>query len=206
MIHFERFRSLMLFVVLSMVFIGLSAQQEKEAKEILDKVSTTYNQVKGMKISFKGTQTGTLWIKSNCFVLDCGGIKSWFDGTTQWSYIADSEEVNISSPTPEEIQAVNPYTLVNMYKKGFNYSYLGYKTRNGKKGQEVVLFPLHNQDIRKIILDIDSNNLPFYIGIDMQNGHYEEFIVTSNEKMALDISFFQFNQKLYPNAEIIDLR
>lgn len=198
---------IILFALATMVFpLSVLGQQDKSAREILDKMAATYNQGDGMKISFKGTQIGTLWVRENCFVLDCNGVKSWFDGTTQWSYVQENEEVNISSPTPEEIQAVNPYVLVNMYKKGFNYRYVGKKERNGKTGIEVVLLPLHNQDIREIRLNIDANNLPFYIGIDMQNGHFEEFIVTSYEKLDLTASFFQFNARLYPNAEIIDLR
>lgn len=182
------------------------AQQDEKAKSILDKVADTYQQSIGMRIDFKGTQQGTLWIKGEKFVLACGGIKSWFDGETQWSYVVDNEEVNISSPTPQEIQSVNPYALATMYRKGFNYRYQGLKTRNGKSGSEIALIPTNKQDIRMFLLLIGHENIPVYIGIDMTNGHYEEFIVTKHQTETLPDDFFRFDEKLYPDAEIIDLR
>lgn len=186
--------------------LTVNAQLDGKAKEILDKVANTYSQTKGMRVDFKGTQIGTLWVKGDKFVLECGGVKSWFDGKTQWSYVADNEEVNITSPTPEEIQAVNPYALVTMYRTGFDYRFQGVKKRNGKQGTEIALIPEHKQDIRMFILSIGDNNIPYYIGVDMTNGHYEEFIVTQFEEQVLSDEFFRYNERLYPNAEIIDLR
>ena len=60
-------------------------------------------------------------LKGNRFYLNSGGIQSWFDGTTQWSYLESSEEVNVSNPTPEELQTINPYALLSIYKSGYNY-------------------------------------------------------------------------------------
>lgn len=186
--------------------LSVAAQHDNRAREILDKVASTYGESQGMKLEFKGTQIGTLWIKGEQFVLDCGGVKSWFDGQTQWSYVTENEEVNVSTPTQEEIQVINPYVLVSMYRHGFKYRYEGLKMRNGKRGTEIALIPEKQQDIRKILLAIGENNIPFYIGIDMQNGHYEEFILTNQENLTLDDEFFRFNEREYPDAEVIDLR
>ena len=196
-------------LVLLIAWLGVmtaSAQRDQKAKEVLDAVAENYEQGNGMKISFKGSQIGTLWLKGECFVLDCGGVKSWFDGKTQWSYVEANGEVNVSSPTPEELQAVNPYALITMYRKGFNYRYDGYKNRKGNKGQEITLLPLVKGDIRKFILNIDNHLVPTYIGIDMENGHYEEFVCTSFEKLSLSDDFFRFDEKQYPDVEVIDLR
>ena len=62
-------------------------------------------------------------LKGNRFYLNSGGIQSWFDGTTQWSYLESSEEVNVSNPTPDELQTINPYALLSIYKSGYNYKY-----------------------------------------------------------------------------------
>ena len=189
-----------------MCVLNLFAQHDNKAKEILDQVATTYKMSTGMRIDFKGTQIGTLWVKGEKFVLECGGIKSWFDGETQWSYVAENEEVNVSSPTPEEIQAINPYALVTMHRKGFDYRYKGSKLRNGKLGNEIVLIPENKQDISMFILSVSEENLPFYIGVDMTNGHYEEFVVTQFVEKSFSDDFFRFDPKQYPNAELIDLR
>lgn len=195
-----------IFLLALMGVLPISAQQDAKAKVILDKVAATYSQTNGMRIDFKGTQLGTLWIKGEKFVLECSGVKSWFDGETQWSYVAENEEVNVSTPTPEEIQTVNPYALVTMYRNGFNYRFDGSKTRDGKKVNEVILVPHNKQDIRMFILSISEQNIPLHIGIDMRNGHYEEFNVIKFEEQELNDEFFRFDEKQYPNAEVIDLR
>lgn len=200
-----KYKIFLIIIALSYSISGMG-QHDPKAKEILDKVASTYTSSKGMLIQFKGTQVGTLWIKDERFVLDCGGVKSWFDGQTQWSYVKDNEEVTITTPTPEEIQVVNPYVLITMYQKGFNYRFGGKKTIRGIQGDEISLIPDNQQDIRKIILLIGKNFVPTYIGVDMQNGHYEEFIISNVENTELQDTFFQFEEKKYPEAEIIDLR
>lgn len=197
---------LYIFLLALMGVLTVAAQHDGEAKKILDQVACTYDNSDGMRIDFKGTQKGTLWIKGEKFVLECGGVKSWFDGQTQWSYVSENEEVSISSPTPEEIQTINPYALVTMYRKGFDYRYQGLKVSNGKRITEIALIPHNKQDIRMFLLKINESYIPCYIGIDMTNGHYEEFIVTKFQESALSDDFFSFDEKAYPNAEVIDLR
>lgn len=189
-----------------MVALTVAAQHDGKAKQILDQVANTYDQSNGMKIEFKGTQRGTIWMKGQKFVLECSGVKSWFNGETQWSYVEENQEVNVSTPTPEEIQSINPYTLVTMYRQGFDYRYQGLQIRNGKRGNEITLIPNNTQDIRMFLLSIGEDSVPFYVGVDMTNGHYEEFIVTKYEKMTLNDDFFNFDEKAYPNVEVIDLR
>ena len=188
------------------IVLTVEAQHDGKAKQVLDNVASTYAQCNGMKIEFKGTQKGTLWLNGDRFVLDCGGVKSWFDGETQWSYVAGNEEVSVSSPTPEEIQVVNPYSLITMYQNGFNYRYEGLKLRDNKRGEEITLIPQKRKDIRMISVCVDEKNIPFYIGVDMNNGHYEEFILSRFDKTPLPDDFFRFNIKEYPNVEVIDLR
>ena len=71
-------------------------------------------QAGGIRATFGGTGNGTLLLKGNQFYLNSGGIQSWFDGKTQWSYLESSEEVNVSNPTPEELQTINPYALLSI--------------------------------------------------------------------------------------------
>ena len=195
-----------IFFAAVMMVLTVSGQQDSKAREILDNVSQNYSQSDGLQISFKGTQQGTLWVKGEKFVLECGGVKSWFDGKTQWSYVPENKEVNISSPTPEEIQSVNPYILVTMYRNGFNYQFKGQSSRGGKTGNEIILKPTSRLDIHNFILLVSDDNIPLYIGVDMVNGHYEEFVVKSFKEKSLSDDFFQFDMDSYPDAEVIDLR
>lgn len=125
------------------------AQKDARAREVLEGMTAAYTKAEGAEIRFGGTMEGTLALKGEMFVLDCAGIKSWFDGKTLWSYVEDSGEVNVSTPTPEEVQVINPYTMLGMYRNGFDYRYAGTKNRNGRSCKEVVLTPETEQDIKK---------------------------------------------------------
>ncbi len=135
-------------------------------------------------------------------------MKSWFDGTTQWSMIEGSNEVNISNPTEEELQSINPYTFVNLYKEGYQYAMTN-ATLRGQDCYEVTLTAENaNNGIRKLILDIDKGSLwPLCIRLNTAPGKWTRIsIYDVSAGHGWDDDFFRFNNKDYPQAEIIDLR
>ena len=204
MIKMKRTYLLVLILFLS---VSLSAQKDKQAREILDKTDNALQQAGGIRATFGGTGNGTLLLKGNQFYLNSGGIQSWFDGKTQWSYLESSEEVNVSNPTPEELQTINPYALLSIYKNGYNYKYAGTKSRNGKQGFEVILTPENKQDITSITLFVSQTYQPLYIKVEQNNKSANEIIVTSYQtNQPLDNATFKFDKKKFPNAEVIDLR
>ena len=204
MIKMKRTYLLVLILFLS---VSLSSQKDKQAREILDKTTNALQQAGGIRATFGGTGNGTLLLKGNQFYLNSGGIQSWFDGKTQWSYLESSEEVNVSNPTPEELQTINPYALLSIYKNGYNYKYAGTKSRNGKQGFEVILTPENKQDITSITLFVSQTYQPLYIKVEQNNKSANEIIVTSYQtNQPLDNATFKFDKKKFPNAEVIDLR
>ena len=204
MIKMKRTYLLVLILFLS---VSLSAQKDKQAREILDKTTNALQQAGGIRATFGGTGNGTLLLKGNQFYLNSGGIQSWFDGKTQWSYLESSEEVNVSNPTPEELQTINPSALLSIYKNGYNYKYAGTKSRNGKQGFEVILTPENKQDITSITLFVSQTYQPLYIKVEQSNKSANEIIVTSYQtNQPLDNATFKFDKKKFPNAEVIDLR
>lgn len=199
-------------IFLAVLLMGIAwlqavAQQDAKAESILNKMAATYRQAGGISLTFGGTQRGKLLLKGDKFYLESGGIQTWFDGKTQWSYVSQNEEVNVSTPTPEELQSINPYALLTSYKKSFNYRYVGEKTRQGKRGQEILLTPKASQDVKSITLNVKENGSPVYIAIQLPNGDKQEFQVSSYQTgVNLPDATFRFNKQKYPKAEIIDLR
>ena len=192
--------------ILLLVTLQCFAQKDVKAKEVLDAVAGNYSKAKGTEIVFGGTVEGVITLKGEKFVLDCGGIKSWFDGKTLWSYVKDNAEVNVSTPTQEELQAINPYAMMGMYKNGFDYAYAGKKSRNGVSCQEVVMTPETEQDLRKIVIDVNVRMEPVYIAIETGNNGTQEIVIKKITSKQTDDSMFRFDDKKYPDVEIIDLR
>ena len=184
----------------------LHAQTDAKAEEVLDKAFSIWKADSGIRAEFEGTENGVLLLKGDKFHLSNGNIESWYDGEAQWSYVADTEEVNISHPTPEELQSINPYHILMRYKTDFHYIYKGSQTRNGVKGHEIILTPKGStQDV--IRLFISNTFQPLGIKMEHNGQTVSEINVTryqTNQKFGEQT--FRFNKLLYPNAEIIDLR
>ncbi len=196
-------------LLISLLILPCFAQKDVQAKKILDQTSAAFAKAGGIKATFsikagKGQSKGTLQLKENKFVLATNDAITWFDGKTQWSYLKHSEEVNISSPTADELQSMNPYILLNIYKKGFNYKYDGNVGNNYK----ITLTPENKkQSFSKIVILISrSNYQPQHIILEQQNNKSEITLTSYQTKQSYPNSLFQFNKKNYPNAEVIDLR
>lgn len=192
----------------------------QNAASILDKAASAYENSNGLTAHFtmqarsdvqhvSESFDGTLDIKNDKFVLKTPDMITWFDGTTQWSYIEQSEEVNVSTPTGEELQAINPALLIRSYKKGFNANYKGESTApNGKAAYDIELLPKKKSDIVRVELQIEKfSGLPVSIAVFSKNGVSSTIRIN---KISTGINqpdrFFVFNEKDYPDAEIIDLR
>lgn len=208
--------SLIAFLMLSAISFSLQAQ---DAKQILDRTSDTFRKAGGVEAEFtlrmeqvgqpSGLLTGTIRLKGEKFVLQATDAITWFDGTTQWSYLVDSDEVNVSNPTEEELQGINPYSLLTLYEKGYSYE-LGKKTSyQGKAVYEVILTSkVKGSDISTLKLYIAKQAYyPIAIIAELNNNSINEIsIVKYKQGVNFADDLFVFNRKDYPQAEIIDLR
>ena len=101
----------------------------QSARSILDKAAATVSNASGVEASFQmitkqGTTSGQIAVKGSKFHATTPDASVWFDGKTQWTYMKGNEEVNVSNPTEAELQAINPYNFINIYKKGFKRCHL----------------------------------------------------------------------------------
>ena len=206
-----------LFISLFCLFSEAGAQS---VASILDKAASMYEKSNGLSAGFtmqansdmdnvSESFDGTIDIKGDKFVLKTPDMVTWFDGTTQWTYLEQTEEVNVSTPTGEELQITNPTLLLRSYKEGFNAKYMGSSTAfNGKTAHDIELTPKQKGTIVKIDLQVDKfSNLPVSISITAKNG-ISNTIRIGKMKTGVNQpdSFFVFNEKEYPHAEVIDLR
>ena len=198
----------------------IAQQQQSQAKAALDRTADAFRKAGGVKADFvvkavtnglaEGAENGTIQLKGGKFVLKTSDVVTWFDGKTQWSYVAKNDEVNVSSPTQEELQQINPYTFLYMYQKGFSYKLGTTKTFRGKAVWEVILTAKDKkQELERVTLFVTKDTYePLYILL-QQRGQQtrNEITVTSYQtRQNYADSVFAFDRKQYPGAEIIDLR
>ena len=200
-------KKLLTLWMLALLPLCISAQTDAKAAEVLDKALAELSDENGIRANFEGTENGFLLLKGEKFYLNNGNIQSWYDGKTQWSYVADMEEVNVSHPTQEELQNINPYLILMRYKTDYNYAYKGQRTRNGVNGHEIVLTPKHAGNRELIRVFISKAHQPLAMKIEQNGRVISEINVTSYQtNQSLEESMFRFNKSLFPNAEVIDLR
>jgi outer membrane lipoprotein-sorting protein len=136
-------------------------------------------------------------------------VKTWFDGRTQWSYVASNDEVNITEPTAEELQSLNPYAWLYMYKQGYKLK-MGKNNAAGKSAYEVVMNAADpHQDLQCIILYVAKDTYrPLKISMAQRGGKNATLIVVNDFQTGQSYPdrFFTFDKKAYPSAEEIDLR
>jgi outer membrane lipoprotein-sorting protein len=199
-------KKLLLLFTCFFALLTSNAQDNRIAEKILDKVSVFLSNPEGVRIDFTGSENGYLIMKGEKFYLNTQSIQSWYDGKTQWSYLTDNEEVNISSPTKEEIQAISPYHLLKRYKSDYTYIYIGQSKRKGKLVHEINLTS-KSDIINDIKLIISDDNKPVAILFYRNNKLMSEVNITSLETDSkIDDKQFRFDKTKYPQVEIIDLR
>ena len=198
----------------------IAQQQQSQAKSILDKTAEAFRKAGGVKADFtvkvitdgliEGVEHGTIQLKGEKFVLKTTDIVTWFDGKTQWSYVAKNDEVNVSNPTQEELQQINPYTFLYMYQKGFSYKLGTVKTYQGKAVWEVILTANDKkQELESITLYVTKSTYePVYIQLQQRGQKTRNEITVTAYQTGLDYAdhVFTFDRKAYPTAEVIDLR
>lgn len=205
-----------------LLFAGLlsfpaMAQKDAKAKKVLDATASKLSAMKGIKANFEitsfngtaqqGSSTGTMYLDGKRYRMESPELITWFDGKTQWAYIPENDEVNVSTPTKEEQQAANPYAFVALYKKGYNYT-MTPTTYNGKTVNEVRLTAESSSaDIQEARVVISTDNVPYSIRIRQGKANWTRIRISSLAgKQKFNKDTFTFPKDQYPSAEIIDLR
>lgn len=194
--------------------------QAQEAQAILDQAAQAYEQSNGIKANFaihsvvpqqniSESFEGVINMKGDKFKLETPDMITWYNGETQWVYLMRNEEVNVSTPSGDELQLTNPAVLLRLYKKGFAVQYKGTSTtRQAKSAYDITLTPKKKSDIQQVDLQIEKvSHIPAAITITDKNGatvsiHISKWVTGKNQAD----SFFSFNESDYPDAEVIDLR
>ena len=186
--------------------------QQEGARDILHRAADTFLREGGVYVSFslrssEGLSSGTLRLKGEKFVLEAGGMTTWFDGHTQWTYLPESDEVNISEPTPEELQTINPYAWLSLYDRGYDLNLLPAETSGQYKVE--MLARSSEAQVSRLVLWLDKSSLqPVKFSLTL-SGNVEptEIIVRAYRTgQTYADRQFVFNPSEYPTAEVIDLR
>lgn len=210
-------RPLTLLLAAALLLLAAPAAAQT-AKDILDKTAAKLRGSGGMQASFEattfkgttqtGTTTGSIFLQGQKFQIATPETAIWFDGKTQWTLLKGSNEVNVSNPTPEELQQMNPYVFVELYKKGYNLT-LTEATYKGTACYEARLLAQNsNAAIQEMRVTISKTNyMPQSVRIRQGTNDWTRIRISALKTgRKWNEGFFRFNPQDHPGTEVIDLR
>ena len=177
------------------------------AKSVLDKAAANISVKSGVQASFKmsgsmGTTSGTIAVKGKKFHATTPQAIVWFDGKTQWTYMKNNDEVNVTTPTEAQLQAINPYNFINLYKNG----YMATLNKSGKDYVVHLTASSKDKKIREMFISVNKSSYhPTQVKL-LQGTKWTIFDITDLKKQNIPDTQFRFNAKDFPQSEVIDLR
>lgn len=177
---------------------------------MLDKCVAATNTAGGITANYSittpdGTSNGVLAMQGNKFRIISPEAKSWYDGTTQWSWSPLTSEVNITSPTASELQLTNPLAAAQHFKTAFNMKRAKAKTANT---YVIKLTPKKKDSIKTLWLYFDEKtSLLRTARFEMQDKSLYIIKITGYKHKPLPASTFTFDKTMVPaGTQVVDLR
>ena len=195
-----------------------AAGKDKETRRVLDATASHIQKAGGLSIRFtattlagkavQGSTSGTMDIMGKKFQMVTPEVRTWFDGGTQWTLQEGDDEVSMTEPTGTELQAINPYAFLDIYKHGFNYKMKQGTLSNGAKGYKIYLTADNARlEIREIYLEVDLQYNPVRVSMRQGKNQWVRIVVNSFKTgQKFPDTHFAFPRTQYPDLEIIDLR
>ena len=179
---------------------NLLAQNEQQARKVLDKASSVIKATEGASAQFK--ISGTIIIKNNMFHINTSQAMIWFNGKTQWTYLKANNEVNVSTPNASKQAIMNPYAFINMYKHGYK---LSMKTI-GNTHQVHLISTSSKASIKEMTISLNKVSSVISSAKILHNGNWLTINISNFKSKKVSDATFIFNSKDFPSAEVIDLR
>lgn len=202
------------FLTLLIFLNSAIAQNDPNAKKVLDAVSAKVKSFKGITANFsiksvssKGkdntAKTGTIAIKGQKYWLKQGKNEIICDGTNIYNF--DGNKTITKSLLEESNQTLSPQNLLsNFYDKDFNYKLVS----SAGNVNEIELTPIDKRkSFQKVNIFIDKNKSMITKAkvLDKSNNTLEFVLSNLNTAANFSDANFQFVRSKYPkDAEILD--
>jgi outer membrane lipoprotein-sorting protein len=210
----------LLFFLIPICF-PLTAQQDPEAKVILDRMAEKIKQYQSIQTDFslivfdhkekqKNTSNGTVLIKGDKYKVTSAGTTVYFNGTTMWTYVADDNEVTITEPDNLDDDFLsNPAKVFTFYERDFKYMYRGETTIDSVVMDEIDLFP-RNLDQPysrfKVFIAKNTGQLAIFSAVGKDGVDYSVFLKNMLTNNVFPDAAFTFEPAKYKKINIVDMR
>jgi len=202
---------LLIFSILAFTATGFAQNAEQVFKAAVDKLKAYNNieiafdyQMINKEADINELMTGTGFLQGDAYKLNVAGQDMICDGTTLWTYLSDSQEVMVSSIDSEN--GGTPLSIINSYYDNINAKFL---PNSNKDRVTIEVSPkAKDENFNKLVVVTDAKTMELK-EVHLIDNNGSEFIYNLTKfvtNQVLPANFFTFNEKDYPDAEIIDMR
>ncbi len=215
-------KRILLITFLSVLVLTGFSQQDKKAKEILEKVTKTTQSLPSLEAKFsfemnnkaqniQEKNDGTIILKGKKYKLNIPkmGLQITCDGKSIWTYMVNSNEVDISNLDENTDDLMDPSKIFTIYEHGFSYKFV---EESVDGGIPVYVIDLVSQkptgDIQNIRILIDKQK-NLIRGADMNGKEGNKYHVSINQFKTDGVyadSDFVFDPSKYKGIEVVDNR
>lgn len=204
--------SILLIITLT---ISLSAQNAEKVLEDLSAKTNSFNNIKAtftykmnnQEAGIDEVTNGTLMVSGEKYRLNIAGQEIISNGSTLWTYIPDSDEVQINDVS--EDGGFSPSELLSSYNEEYEAKMQEDINKEGAICYQLKLKPKkEDSNFDYVILNINKELLQLvdFIIYDFEGNifSYEIKQFLTNSEISED--YFSFDTTKYPNIEVIDMR
>lgn len=196
------------------------AQNDPRAEQLLDKVASKFKNYKSVYAEFsyelynpdamvKQETNGRVTIAGNKYRAEYMGVTDIFDGHKRYVIIPETKEVNITTPAADnkELPELTPATLFSFFKKGYMMKWDIKQNAGGRIIQYVKLLPIKENDIKYVLLGIDTKTYNIYKAIIIQKNGTRITINIRKFKTNVPVNdqMFTFDKDKYADYFINEL-
>jgi len=194
------------------------AQKDEKAAALLDEVSSKTKTYKSIIADFTYTmdnkaakiheiKTGSLLVSGEKYKLNAAGQTVFCDGKTVWTYIKESNEVQINTIDLRD-DAITPSRLLTSYTTNYLSKIIQDKDAADPTLAAIELTPVTAKNFVKAILIVDKKvkQVKAFKIFD-KNGNIFTYRVTKFQTdVPVSAADFTFTESGYPGVEVIDMR
>jgi outer membrane lipoprotein-sorting protein len=211
----EKMKKIYLLLMVMAGCIGLAqAQNDPNAKKILDEVSAKLKTLKGVSANFsyttkdrngsvKGTVKGKIEIKNDEYYIKQGTTEIFCNGSKVWNYNGE-DEVTVADIDQDDERMLSPQKLLsNFYDKDFTYKLVS----SAGSAYQIQMVPTDKrQNFKQVTVYVDkAKKLILRSKVIDKSDNIIEFTLTNvNTNVIIPDTRFVFDASKHPGVEVVE--
>jgi outer membrane lipoprotein carrier protein len=194
---------------------GFSQGKDPKAIALLEEVSAKAKASKSIKVDFSFTmentkakineeKTGSLLVSGDKYKMSAAGQTIMCDGKTVWTYIKESNEVQVNALEAQD-DAMTPSKLLTSYNSNYKSKII---KSTDPAIESIELIPNIIKNITKAILGVDKakKQVTSFKLFDKSGNIFTYKIKTYQTNTPVTTADFSFDAAKFPGVEVIDMR